>query len=383
MTILILFFLFFSSIHGFHKMFSTRLFKSSYMQMTNDKYQFAKDYYNFYRKYREPIIQTTETEFDYDSFVEKNKERYLLFEKNMQTIRDTNLYLKNQNNSFTIDINKYADIIDFDSDNTYDLMKEPITDLFKPEAYFKIFQTPFPYLETIFNQNNKLTYNWNSTGLLSPVKNQGRCGSCWAFSATSALETFMRINGYNITRLSEQELVDCSKENYGCNGGLMDLAFDYIIKKGGLLSYDKYPYVAKDQNCTRKTLLPSLGSHLSKYQYTIPKSILDMKINVIQTPISIALDANNIFFRFYKEGVIDINQNRTGVLNHAVLLVGFDYDDNGMYWIIQNSWGPEWGDRGFCKIRAVPGDGILLCQQYGVYPTKIYDPSNDRLNYEI
>ena len=54
-----------------------------------------------------------------------------------------------------------------------------------------------------------------------------------------------------------------------------------------------------------------------------------------------------------------------------------------MYWIIQNSWGPEWGDRGFCKIRAVPGDGILLCQQYGVYPTKIYDPSNDRLNYEI
>ena len=79
----------------------------------------------------------------------------------------------------------------------------------------------------------------------------------------------------------------------------------------------------------------------------------------------------------------DINQNRTGVLNHAVLLVGFDYDDNGMYWIIQNSWGPEWGDRGFCKIRAVPGDGILLCQQYGVYPTKIYDPSNDRLNYEI
>ena len=383
MSLLILFFLLFSYTNGFHKLFSKPFFKRSIIHMSNDKYPYAKEYYNFYRQYREPIIQLTENEQNYEPFIEKNKEKYLLFEKNMKTIRETNSYLKQQNNSFTIDINKYADIIDFDSDNTYDLMKQPITDKFRPEAYFKIFQTPFPYLETIFSQNNNLTYNWNTTGLLSPVKNQGRCGSCWAFSATSALETFMRINGYNITRLSEQELVDCSKENYGCNGGLMDLAFDYIIKQNGLLSYDTYPYTAKDQNCTKKTKIPSFGSQLSSYQYTIPKSLLDMKINVIQTPISIALDANNIFFRFYKEGVIDINQNRTGVLNHAVLLVGFDYDDNGMYWIIQNSWGTDWGDKGFCKIRAVPGDGILLCQQYGVYPTKIYDASKYRLNYEI
>ena len=75
-----------------------------------------------------------------------------------------------------------------------------------------------------------------------------------------------------------------------------------------------------------------------------------------------------MFFRFYKEGVIDVPRNMSRELNHAVLLVGYDYDDNGMYWIIQNSWGKEWGDNGFCKLRARPDEGTLLCQIYGVYP---------------
>ena len=96
-----------------------------------------------------------------------------------------------------------------------------------------------------------------------------------------------------------------------------------------------------------------------------------MKNSLSYGPIAIALDANNIFFRFYKEGIIDIPRNYSKELNHAVVLAGYDYDKYGLYWIIQNSWGKDWGDNGFCKIRATPGEGILLCQKYGVYP-KIY-----------
>lgn len=91
-------------------------------------------------------------------------------------------------------------------------------------------------------------------------------------------------------------------------------------------------------------------------------------MSVKKNPVAIALDANNLFFRFYKEGVIDVPRNMSRELNHAVLLVGYDYDDKGMYWIIQNSWGKEWGDNGFCKLRARPDEGTLLCQIYGVYP---------------
>ena len=97
------------------------------------------------------------------------------------------------------------------------------------------------------NENKKL--NWLELGMTTPVKDQKSCGSCWAFSAVSALEAFMKINGHNVDRLSEQELVDCSKENFGCNGGLMDLAFDYINENNGLHSNEDYPYTAEDGEC--------------------------------------------------------------------------------------------------------------------------------------
>ena len=381
-------FLTFSSclLHSFTHIRSNRnnyYTQRSYLVLQDSKYAYAKEYYDFYRKYQGPIIQSNKN-INYDKFAEKNKEKYRLFEKNMKSINEANEYLKNSNISFTLDVNKYADIIDFDNSSTNELMNNPIIDKrFRPNAYLKIFQRPFPYIETIITQNKKMTYNWNTTGLLSAVKNQGRCGSCWAFSSTSALETFMRINGYYITRLSEQELVDCSKDNFGCEGGFMHLAFDYIRKSNGLVSHDKYPYYAKDQECSIDKHIKAAGSQLSEYQFTIPKSMLDMKLNVIQTPIAIALDADNIFFRFYKSGVIDVPANYSSTMNHAVLLVGFDYDEDGMYWIIQNSWGKDWGENGFCRIRARPGKGVLECQQYGVFPTKINDYQNNFSNYEI
>ena len=95
--------------------------------------------------------------------------------------------------------------------------------------------------------------------------------------------------------------------------------------------------------------------------------MLSLKIS----PITIAVDASSIYFRYYKSGVIDIETNSTQQLNHAVLLIGYGFDENGLYWIIQNSWGKEWGDNGFCKIRVKDGDGILLSNIYGVYPSKI------------
>ena len=368
---------------GFFNLFKRTRTKRCNLVLQNSNYPYAKEYYDFYRKYKGPVIQSNKN-INFDTFAKKNIEKYKLFEKNINSINEANEFLKNNNNSFTLDINKYTDTIDFDNSSTNDLMNNPIVDKrFRPNAYLKIFQRPFPYIETIIRQNKNFTYNWNTTGLLSPVKNQGHCGSCWAFSSVSAIETFMRINGYYITRLSEQELVDCSKDNFGCEGGFMHLAFDYIVNNNGLVSHNKYPYIAKDQECSIDKHIKVVGSQLADYQFTIPKSILDMKLNVIQTPIAIALDADNIFFRFYKSGVIDVPENYSSTMNHAVLLVGFDYDDDGMYWIIQNSWGKDWGEDGFCRIRARHGKGVLECQQYGVFPTKINDYRNNYLNYEI
>ena len=160
----------------------------------------------------------------------------------------------------------------------------------------------------------------------------------------------------------------------------MDKAFDYCIENNGLHSDKNYPYLGTDnecmincnvgdRNCT--TFDKIYGSGDFNYTYTEPYSIYSLKNALLQNPVSIALNANSPIFRFYSSGIIETDNDLSVQLNHAVLLVGYNYDDKGLYWIIQNSWGEDWGDNGFVKIRAKDGSGILSCQIYGVYPIEI------------
>ena len=340
------------------------------MKILMNQYDKAKEYYDFYRKYKHPILAKNDYLINYEEFAKRHNDSYSIFRKNFYLIHEVNEDLKKQNKNLVLGENEFMDIIDFDQN---DLCKNSMLQNVKEyphnsKNYKKIIKKPIQYLQTIFKDFPR--FSWNDTGLLSPVKNQLSCGSCWAFSTTSSLETFMRKKNYTIDRLSEQELVDCSEKNEGCNGGLMNLAYDYIIQNEGLTSDKNYPYKASQNGYCLQNITREIGSNISEYAYIIPKSILDIKYSVIQNPVSIALDADNIYFRFYKQGVIDLPINTSKTINHAVLLVGFDHDEEGMYWIIQNSWGEQWGDKGFCKIRVQPNEGTLLCQIYGVYPTK-------------
>ena len=350
----------------------TRYIRQCRVSMNN--YDHAKEYFDFYNEFKQPVFTggLYDSPVDYKTFAEKNKDSYLLFEKNLKRIQEANTLLAKQNNTLKLGLNKYADVVDFDNDYTTDLMINTISkDDISPSTYFKFLRMPIPYIDGVFNKDKLRKYSWNDTTMLSSVKNQGRCGSCWAFSVTTALETFMRVRNYSVGRLSEQELVDCSTKDYGCNGGMMHTAFDYIIENGGLYDNNDYKYIAETQNCSKPTNISKVnGSDMSKYKFVIPNSILDMKLSVLQNPVTIAVDADNIYFRFYKDGIIDVPMNVSKTLNHAVLLVGYDYDEEGEYWIIQNSWGKKWGMNGFCKIRIQPDEGTLLCQSYGVYPTK-------------
>jgi len=337
-----------------------------------------------------------------------NEDNFEIFKKNYQKINEINDELSNNKNSFQLGFNEDFDNIPYDENSNF-LMNKIIPSNYTLEnKYEKYLKQPFIYIKNFFSL--KKEFNWNHTEYLSEVKNQGSCGSCWAFATTNALESFMRSQNYNVTRLSEQELVDCSRQNYGCNGGFMHKAFDFIIENKGLVSNEDYPYQALTNkclvcNCKNNThiiddynknihccndeicdcdrcvqefnvseiihLNKVNGSQLQQYEFTIPKSIIDRIISLQISPITIAVDASSIYFRYYKEGVIDIKTNTTQQLNHAVLLVGYGFDEKGLYWIIQNSWGKNWGDNGFCKIRVEDGDGILLSNIYGVYPSKI------------
>lgn len=372
-------------------------------------------------------------------------DNYLIFEKNWNKINEVK---KNSDKliDFKVGINKYADSIDFDNnfkskDLPDDLMKKQIKKnvkfswkmienrikkpfdelsvanyLDKPRCVIEIIKGILNITDTKLDSKKpfKEDYiDWSSNGMTTMVKDQGQCGSCWAFSAVSTLESYMRIKNKSTEMLSEQELVDCSKEDYGCGGGFMDTAYDYVIDNNGLHSIVDYPYVGRDGECkadcckeyndfidknknmevetikklssveSKDTLLVEEekeknvklhrrvpGSRFSEYRFFYPESVEDIKKSLKNGPIAIALDANSFFFRFYESGVIDLPSDYSYGLNHAVMLVGYGKDKGGEHWIIQNSWGPGWGDKGFVRLRIREGEGTLLCQIYGVYPYK-------------
>lgn len=195
-------------------------------------------------------------------------------------------------------------------------------------------------------------------GRVSKVKNQGMCGSCWAFATTGALEgqeipKRVRILGNllankTLVELSEQNLVDCDKVDQGCNGGYMKDAFDFIKSEGGIEDERSYPYVARHRKCKFNKKLVAFSDSGAAI---LPEGDEDKLKAVVARfgPVAVAIDANGKF-QFYRKGVY-FNKHcgkSMNSLDHAVLVVGYGTDPKaGDYWIVKNSWGPHWGDKGY------------------------------------
>lgn len=208
--------------------------------------------------------------------------------------------------------------------------------------------------------------DWVAKGAVTPVKNQGQCGSCWAFSTTGAVEGAMFISTGKLNSYSEQQLVDCAGGtwgNEGCNGGLMDQAFDYI-EKNPLELETEYPYKAVDGKCAAK----GTGTgKVSAYTDVTPNSVDQLKAAVAKQPVSVAIEADTFVFQMYRSGVIDSKSCGTN-LDHGVLAVGYGTDaaSGKDYFLVKNSWGGSWGDKGYVKIAASPNNicGILSDASY-------------------
>jgi len=220
--------------------------------------------------------------------------------------------------------------------------------------------------------------DWREEGIVTPVKDQGSCGSCWAFSTTGSTEGQHALSTGTLVSLSEQQLVSCTGlftgyGNRGCLGGMMDAAFSYIIDVGGIESEDTYPYVSGDgsnPDCLFKKR--KVAATLSTYVDVASGDEAALQEAVATVgPVSVAIDASQDSFKNYDGIGVYYERNCSSVnLDHGVLVVGYGIDTDTIiqreYWLVKNSWNAGWGDNGYIKMARNRGNncGIATAASY-------------------
>lgn len=206
--------------------------------------------------------------------------------------------------------------------------------------------------------NLPTSVDWRTKGVVTPVKNQQQCGSCWAFSTTGVIEGYYAIKNGKLLSFSEQQIVDCDTTCYGCGGGWPYLAVEYAAQNG-LETESDYPYTAMDGTCKyskSKAVQTNNG-----YAFVTPDSANDLMAAIVNSPVSVAIEADQSVFQFYSSGVI--SSGCGDGIDHAVLAVGYTTVSGEQAYIVKNSWGTSWGDQGYVYISTdgSPNQGEGVC----------------------
>jgi len=262
--------------------------------------------------------------------------RRMIFERNHKKISTHNDEFAAGLHTFTQKMNKFGDMTNQEfrqQMNGYDSTIEKA----RPEYVYQSTNAQIPD-----------SVDWRTQGYVTPIKDQGQCGSCWAFSAIASLEGQHFKASQKLVSLSEQNLVDCSRKqgNQGCDGGLMDQAFTYIKVNKGIDTEASYPYKAVDQKC--KFNAANVGATDTGF-VDITSGSEDDLTNAIATigPISVAIDASQDSFQFYSSGVYYEPGCSSTELDHGVTAVGYGAQGSKLYYIVKNSWGTSWGQQGY------------------------------------
>lgn len=294
----------------------------------------------------------------YNALGEKDR-RFEIFKDNLRYIDEHNA----QDHTYKLGLNRFADLTNEEYRSTYlgtkkSIRKKKFSNRYAPKVGDKLPES----------------VDWRKEGAVVGVKDQGSCGSCWAFSTISAIEGINKLVTGQLVSLSEQELVDCDTSyNEGCNGGLMDYAFEFIINNGGIDSEEDYPYKGYDGKCDQYRKNAHVVS-IDDYEDVPAYNEVALQKAVSKQPVAVAIEGGGRDFQLYESGVFT---GRCGTsLDHGVTAVGYGTDDGVDYWIVRNSWGASWGEEGYIRMkRNLLGarTGICGIAMEASYPIKTGD----------
>ncbi|KAH7689393.1 xylem cysteine proteinase protein [Dioscorea alata] len=320
--------------------------------------------------YSEDDLKTEDRSIDlFESWLAKHGKSYASFEEKwnrFEVFLDNLKHINERNkqiSSYFLGLNEFADM-------THEEFKAKYLGLNRSQFPSRTRDANTPSFKYENAVNLPKSMDWRKKGAVTSVKNQGACGSCWAFSTVAAVEGINQIVTGNLTSLSEQELIDCDTEfNSGCNGGLMDYAFSYIASKGGLHTEDDYPYIMEEGTCDEKRGELEVVT-IEGYE-DVPQNNEQSLIKALaHQPVSVAIEASGRDFQFYSGGVYAGHCGSE--LDHGVAAVGYGTSKGQDYIIVKNSWGPKWGEKGYIRMKRNTGkpEGLCGINKMASYPTK-------------